>query len=59
MKIIVTVEQKYGTERIMPADRNAEIFAQMLGQKSLTRENIAKIRELGYAVEVVAAQVTL
>ena len=58
---IVKVEIKnvYGREQIYPRNAWAEIFAEMVGQKTLTRANIAHIKRLGFQVEVVVPEVSL
>lgn len=48
----VSIKSVYGMEKIYPANAWAEIFAEMLGQKTLTRDNIAHIKRLGFQVEV-------
>jgi hypothetical protein len=52
MKITVRIRQVYGTETIYPICENAQTFAAMVGQKTLTQRNLQLIRKLGYAVEV-------
>ncbi len=57
--IKVTIKTVYGVEKIYPADRKAELFAELVGQKTLTREDIGHIKALGYAVQVVQETVSL
>jgi len=52
MKILVEIKSVYGTERIFPADENAKIFTQIIGQKTLSREHIELIKKRGFQVEV-------
>lgn len=59
VKIQVTIKTVYGNETIYPACKKAEAFAKMLGQRTLTRTNIASIKEIGFEVEVVAPAIKL
>lgn len=52
-EIKVRITSKYGKELIYPASDKAELFAKIAGAKTLTRSNIAHIKELGFDVEVV------
>lgn len=58
MKILVQIRNVYGTEKIYPVSIEALTFAKMLGQTTLTRENIEYIKALGYTVEVAQTTVT-
>jgi hypothetical protein len=51
MKITVEVKTVYGEERIYPVCENARIFAALVKQTTLTRHNLAHIKQLGYAIE--------
>lgn len=53
MQIIVNVKTVYGEDKIYPACGKAQVFAQMLRQKTLTWGNIKHIRALGYEVKQV------
>lgn len=53
MKIQVSIKSVYGQEKIYPVCKNAKLFAELVGQKTLTRSDISKIKMLGYEVEVV------
>jgi hypothetical protein len=57
--LTVKVEKVYGTEKIYPVSKEATIFCALLGQKTLTRNDIMKIKALGYTVEVAAQTATL
>ena len=59
MKIQVYIDKHYGTERIYPANQEGELFAQLVGQRTLTRHNIEVIKDLGYEVQVVQREVSL
>jgi hypothetical protein len=52
--IKVTIKTVYGKETIYPKNEEAKTFCELIGQKSLTRDNIKLIKKLGYNVEVVA-----
>ena len=49
----VIVRNTYGVERIYPACDTANIFTRLTRQKTFSHENIALIKQLGYAVVVV------
>lgn len=57
--ITVEVRSNYGREAIYPICAKARIFATMLGRKTLTRQDIASIKALGYAILVTPAEVVL
>ena len=59
MSIQVKVKQVYGKETIYPICNKAILFAKMVGQKTLTRDNLKVIKDLGYTIEQVSEQVTL
>lgn len=48
----VKVVNVFGRESIYPVCERAKIFADMLGQTTLTRSNIANIKKLGYSFQV-------
>lgn len=52
MKLLVQIKSVYGVEKIYPINEQAAIFAGMLKQLTLTRDNIESIKRLGYVVEV-------
>jgi hypothetical protein len=52
-EIQVNVVNEFGRKRIKPVDHNAELFCKLLGSKTLTEDNIAVIKQLGFAVTVV------
>ena len=54
MKIQVTIRKVYGRENIYPACEKADNFCRLLGQATLTHDNITIIKDLGYTVEVVS-----
>jgi hypothetical protein len=49
----VEVKNVYGVEKIYPRCDKSELFAQIAGTKTLTRESIELIRQLGYEFCVV------
>jgi hypothetical protein len=52
MTIIVQIKTVYGNEAIYPVCDKARQFAALVGTKTLTRDAIAKIKALGYSIEV-------
>jgi tRNA-binding EMAP/Myf-like protein len=58
-KVQVKIKSVYGVDKIYPISEEAQIFAEMIGQKTLTVDNIKYIKMLGYVVEVVSDAVQL
>jgi len=58
-KVMVQIKNVYGAEKIYPVNTPGQLLAKLVGQKTLTRDNIAIIREMGFTVEVVQDRVTL
>jgi hypothetical protein len=54
MAITVEIKSVYGNEMIYPACDKARQFAALIGTKTLTRDAIAKIKALGYEIQVKA-----
>lgn len=52
MQITIEIKNQYGNERIFPACPTAAIFAGIAGTKTLTRDNLAAIKALGYEVRI-------
>lgn len=52
-KIKVVVKNVYGNETIYPECETAQLFAQLTGNKTLTRNACVLISKLGYEIEVV------
>lgn len=50
--LIVSVSLAYGREIFTPQCPGTRLFAELLGQKTLTRENIEVIKKLGYEVRI-------
>ena len=48
--IHVAIKSIYGKNTIYPACDSSTTFCEMLGQKTLTTENIKYIKELGYDI---------
>jgi hypothetical protein len=46
------IQRNYGTEHIYPTCDNGQLFAALLGKKTLTKENLAILAKLGYSWEV-------
>ena len=58
-QLIVTIKNVYGKEMIYPANSVAQIFADIAGQKTLSRETLKHAKSLGYTIEVKAAELNL
>lgn len=52
MQIIVEIRSVYGKETIYPICDAAKTFSKLCGTKTLTREAINHIKELGYEIQV-------
>ena len=50
--IYVTIKNVYGNDLIYPACDDSNVFAELIGQKTLTTSDIRKIKAIGYEVEV-------
>lgn len=50
MNITVEVRTVYGEDKFYPACEASRLFAQLLGQTTLTRPNLQIIKQLGYEV---------
>ena len=57
MKITVKIKSNYGTEMIYPVCEYAQRFALIAKTKTLSRDTIRQIKQLGYSIE--CQQVTL
>lgn len=53
MLLQVKIKHVYGKKLVVPACAKSEIFCQLLGQLSLTGENIEQIKSLGFSFQVV------
>lgn len=58
-EMTVRVVSKYGNDLIYPVDHKAHIFAQLLGQATLTRTNIKYIKALGFEIHIKYDEVKL
>ena len=52
MEITVLVKSVYGQEKIYPVCKKALLFAELTGTKTLSRSDIAVIKDLGFIVTV-------
>lgn len=50
MQIHVEIKTIYGEERVYPACERARLFARLAGTKTLTRQALGLIEQLGYQV---------
>ncbi len=50
---LIDIKRKYGRERIYPANAVAEAFVILSGQKTLLREHLKIIQDLGFRVELI------
>jgi len=59
MKIDVYYKNVYGNDLCYPASYDAVVFTELAGQKTLSTYTLARIKSLGYEVNVVAYNPTL
>lgn len=52
LQIVVRLKHNYGQQTIYPVCAKATTFAVMLGQRTLTPNDIEHIRSLGYTIAV-------
>ena len=52
LEIIIEIKDVYGVQKYYPACAVSQIFAGLAGTKTLTPENLQRIRHLGYKVRV-------
>lgn len=45
------VRSVYGTERIYPMNTQAQILADLIRKKTFTKEDVATMQRLGFAIE--------
>ncbi len=53
MKITVLLKEVYGEQKAYPHCDMARKFAQLLGTKTLTRDALRQIKDMGYEIEAV------
>jgi hypothetical protein len=58
-EITVSVKSVYGKETIYPICQIAHHFCSMLGQKTLTRDNIMWIKLMGFVVKAEVTPITI
>ncbi len=57
MTLDIQLKIVYGTERIYPVNEAAKKVAALLGRKTITKDELAKLKDLGFSLNWVAAQV--
>ena len=50
--LIIDIKTVYGNEVIYPANDTAQVFADLIGTKTLGRMKLALIQGLGYSIQV-------
>lgn len=55
-KLKVSLHRPYGNETFYPECVSSKILADLLRQKSLTREDVEKLKSLGFEFEVVLSE---
>jgi|TARA_R100001377_G_C3173359_1_gene103889 hypothetical protein len=59
MKITVNIKTNFGNEAIYPVCENAQGFANIAGTKTLTRQTLATIKKMGFAIEIQTPSISL
>ena len=50
MRITVKVKNVYGNDLVYPVCKDAQVFAQIAGSKTLTETTLKRIKDLGYQI---------
>ena len=50
-ELLVTVKHVYGVQQLYPANEQARLVCKLLGQKTLTRENCAILKQMGFDLQ--------
>lgn len=50
-EIVVQIKQVYGNDTVYPVCTQAKLFAELLGQKTLTFTDLNIIKRLGFAIK--------
>jgi hypothetical protein len=50
--LVVKIKNQYGIDRIYPINAAAHIFCRLSNRKTLDREQLESIKQLGYTVSV-------
>ena len=58
-KIQVIKKNVYGNDLIYPACKESKFFIELTGRKTLTLDDLKKIKEYGYEIEFIAEKVAL
>jgi hypothetical protein len=59
MIITVKISKVYGVDTIYPVCHKAKLLAQLANTKTLTRDAIKSIKELGYEISIQQPTITL
>jgi hypothetical protein len=59
MQIIVQIKTNYGNEAIYPVCKMAEGFAAIAGTKTLTRQTLRMIKNMGFEIEIQSPKISL
>jgi hypothetical protein len=52
MEITVKIKPVYGVDNIYPVCPQAHLFARLANTKTLTRDSIKTIKDLGYTIKI-------
>jgi hypothetical protein len=58
MQIIVQIKTNYGNEAIYPICKMAEGFAAIAGTKTLTRQTLRMIKNMGFEIEIQSPKIS-
>jgi hypothetical protein len=58
MKITVQIKTNYGNEAIYPVCKMAEGFAAIAGTKTLTRQTLRMVKNMGFEIEIESPKIS-
>jgi len=58
MQITVQIKTNYGSEAIYPICKMAEGFAAIAGTKTLTRQTLRMIKNMGFEIEIQSPKIS-
>ena len=57
MKIIIKKKNVYGENRYYPICKDAKLFAEIAGTVTLTLDNLQRIRDMGFKLELAQEEI--
>ena len=50
MQVLITVKERYGNELLYPLNDTAKLICKLLGTKTIAKEKVKPLEDLGYRV---------